>query len=740
MSQFFIDMKYFIKVCILTTLIFVIFQTGSAQVRIQFDTKVEPVFHGVKTIRSTFAKLEIPISFVSYDGDNSNSDILVVSDGQRYRELATRISELKPAQVKEEGFQVINDKGRVIIASKDGIGAMYGLIELDEHLQLKGSLEKFESSINNPHFEYRIIKFNLPWYPYRDSPATRLHLQTCKDLKFWEEFLDMMAVNRFNVLSLWNLHPFTYMIRAENFPEATPFDDSELQEWKRFWKALFKMAADRGIQTFIVNWNIVVSPEFAEAYGAEQYNDRSDLVKRYTRESVTQVINEYENLTGIGVTLADWMNNFEGSMSAREREDWIEDTFVAGMKDADRPVKFLHRSVLSGSPIEMRRVINNAGLKEPALVEVKFNWSHGHSMPHLSITHDYHSGEIDERFWEPMPENYRIQWMVRNEDFFILRWGQPDFIRKHIAVNDKPYVNGYFIGSEGYIPALDYSHRIRPEKTWQYGFEKQWLFYKVWGRLLYDPDTPDQFFADSFNRRYYPEYGEVLLKAYSLVSKMPLRLASFYRSTWDYTLYSEGFLAPRRSSPDTYYDGSSDFISIDELIFHETLDPDLIPIVEFVKSKVEGNEIPRDKTSPFELAEELEKDSREALNITKRIGDDPAIRKTVLISELEDIRTWAYLGLYFSEKLKGGVALQTFRLTGEESKKDEAVGFLQAAAGHWQNVVDHTIDRYRPVPHVSIPENSEEYTAFSWKYFLPEVKRDIEIARSATFEKDKNNK
>ena len=34
-------------------------------------------------------------------------------------------------------------------------------------------------------------------------------------------FLDMMVENRFNAISLWTMHPFTYMIRPKNFPEAS---------------------------------------------------------------------------------------------------------------------------------------------------------------------------------------------------------------------------------------------------------------------------------------------------------------------------------------------------------------------------------------------------------------------------------------------------------------------------------------------------------------------------------------
>jgi hypothetical protein len=566
----------------------------------------------------------------------------------------------------------------------------------------------------------------------------KVHTHVSRDLKFWERFLDMMVENRLNVLSLWNKHPFPYMIRSTNFPEATPFSPREMEEWQAFWRSLFRMAKHRGIQTFIVNWNIVVSPEFAEAYGAEEYNDLSDQVKKYTRESVTQVINEYEDLTGIGVTLADWMGNFDKvEMTSQKREDWIEETFVAGIQEADRSVKFLHRSVLAGDPIAMRNLLDRAKLEDPALVEIKFNWSHGHSTPRLAITHDYHSGELDERFWKPIPENYRIQWMVRNEDFFILRWGQPDFIREHIRLNKKKFVNGYFIGSEGYIPALDYSHKPSAVKTWQYAFEKQWLFYKVWGRLLYQSDASDEVFSDAFDSRYGHGIGENLLKAFKLASNMPLRLASFHRSTWDYTLYSEGFIAAEPSSKTEWFDRSSPFISIDQFINHETLDHDMVSIPVYVEGFLGKKPFGKDSITPLALADSSEKDSKKALFLLESLYPKTNAFSGALVSELDDVSSWSHLGLYLADKLRAGVALQTFRKTGEINQKEQAIHYLEKCLEHWDQVIAFTKDRYNPTPHVATQNYGENFTEFSWEYLRPQVERDIEIAKKATFEPSK---
>lgn len=709
---------------------FLIASSAQADISIAYRTDCTPLNFAVdklqEALRGANEKFEI------YDlADLGEKDILIVAgEGEAvFLPSPAEKSSINP-RIKAEGFEIAKRNSRnktvLCVIARDETGAMYGVLDLAEQIRNAG-LKNVEPKLSNPRFAFRAVKFNLPWSSYRpnENPAMNLHTKTCRDLNFWRRFLDMMAENRFNVLSLWNLHPFTYMIRPEGYPEACPFSDKELAQWQRFWRRLFSMAKERGIETYVVNWNVVVSPEFARAHNVKERNDTSELVREYTRQCVTQVINEYDDLTGLGVTLADWMNN----MTPKEREDWIEETFIKGMKQAKRPAKFIHRSVLAGSPVEMRRVIDEANFPDPVWVEVKFNWSHGHSTPKLAITHDYSSGQIDERFWNPAPTNYRIAWMIRNEDFFILRWGQPDFIREHIAMNGKDYVGGYFVGSEGYIPAKEYAHEPSDHVTWRYAFEKQWLFYELWGRLLYDPNTPDKVFADEFESRYGSGAGKKLLDAYALASRMPLRLASFHSATWDYTLYCEGFLAPAETG---FNDKVSPFISIDELIQHKTLDPSYLSIPDYVEAVVGNKKNEESLLTPLELAEDLEKDGRRAIELVKDLAAKDARNQPTLECEISDVRTWAYLSLYFADKLRAGVALETFRKTKAIEKRQEAVSLLKKAAEHWAKVVDITSWHYHPIPAVQLSRTERENDAvFSWKQYQDQVERDIQIASNA---------
>lgn len=705
-----------------------------AQTVLVYEGGQEQVEYGIGRLREALVKGGQSL-LITNDFKSKTPAIVVVSDKKIPKSLSRYISKQDIDSLSAEGYELrwINGRKTLAVIATEPVGALYGLQQVTEHFISKGSIAGIEPRKHNADFEYRILKFNLPWSPYRKSGATDVHMETCRDLQFWERYLDMMVENRFNTLSLWNNHPFPYMIKSNSFPKATPFTDAEIKEWQTFWRTLFKMAKRRGIQTFVINWNIVVSPEFAKAYGAKEYSDLSDQVKQYTKESVTQLIDEYEDLTGIGVTLADWMGNFPDKMTPQQREDWIEDTFVAGMKAAKRPVKFIHRSVLAGDPVAMRNLIDKAGLKEPALVEIKFNWSHGHSTPKLAISHDYHSGKLDERFWTPKPVNYKIQWMVRNEDFFILRWGQPDFIREHIERNSKDYVNGYFVGAEGYIPAMDYSHKVSPVKTWQYAFEKQWLFFKVWGKLLYDKTTPDTDFENAFDQKYGTGVGQDLLAAYKLASQMPLRLASFYRSTWDYTLYSEGFIEAEPASGSKDFDRTNPLISISDLINHETLDPAMLSIKDYVNLILDKKQTGPEMITPLTLADSSEADSKKALDKIAKLRDKVSPFSGALVSELDDAATWSHLGLYFADKLRAGVALQTFYKTGELAKKQQAVTLLQKCNDHWQQVVVLTRDRYQPVPHVATQNYGPGFSTFSWEALYPQVQRDVNIASEAEF-------
>ena len=648
-------------------------------------------------------------------------------------------------QLNEEAYEIRVNGRKITITGGDKRGMIYGSLSLAEEVRNGTRLEAIQSRSEKPNYSFRAIKFDLPWDTYRHSDALSLDYETCRDLNYWKAFLDMMVENRLNALTLWNLHPYTFMIKPKNFPEASPFTDAELKEWKHLFSGIFRMAKERAIDTYIIPFNIFVSPEFSEAHHVNMDNlqhdffvkgDTSELVKRYTRECVTQMLQEYPDITGMGLTLGEGM----GGMTPQEREDWMKQTIIEGMRLAGRKLKLIHRIPFSSTTGSLgvtsietekltRKEIEEQGqlsfLQPPIYADLKYNWSHAHSTTKLVKVH---GGKLYDTYFKPDPKDYKINWTARNEDFFCLRWGVPDFIRSHIAANNQSYVGGYMIGSETYIPAKDYFTKLGNPVNWKYAFERQWLFYKLWGRLLYDPKTPDDIFQAEFIHRYGKE-GRNLLEAFSLAGKTPLRLASLFDFTMDLTLYSEGFMALDDKVKRVEY------ISVDRLIHQPVTDPDYVSVANYVNALSSGTSFPPNKVTPPVLIAMLERDCKKALALVKDINTSG---NNALPFEVADVKAWANMGLHFAEKLRGAVALQTYRTKGGEENKQEAIKHLENALQYWDEVVHITRPLYNDIPLVHFSEQngirSEEnkHLTFHWEKIRPDVAKDIETAKNAT--------
>ncbi|WP_439133310.1 hypothetical protein [Pseudomaricurvus sp.] len=648
-----------------------------------------------------------------------------------------------------EAFSISSANGQLDIEGGDQRGLIYAAFEVAEQLRDGKSLNSIESKQETPALPFRALKHNLPWDSYRSSSALDLHYDTVKDVKYWEAFLDMMAENRFNALTLWNLHPFPYMIKAKNFPEATRFSDKELAEWRKFYQEIFAMAKERGIDTYLVNWNVLVSKEFADAHDLEGTNyfpyykgradykgeaQTSEVVKRYTKESVTQVLEEYPNLTGFGFSFGEQM----GAMTPKERQDWMDETIIAGMQAADRPTKMIFRAPFSsglgqgGSTDKATEELTRDAIEKlgdhfdgPIWMEIKFNWSHAHSTPELVKVH---GGELKDTYFKPTPENYKVAWMVRNEDFFALRWGHPDFIREHLKLNaHHDYVGGYFVGSESYIPAKDYFTAIDQPVDWTYAFERQWLFYKLWGRLLYNPETPDSVFEAEFVHRY-GESAKPLLTAYEAASETQLKFATATDFTWDFTIYGEGMMVMSKSGMEP--------MSVERLIVQPTLKDNWLSVQDFVEQRQAGEQFDNSIVTPLILANRMEADSTKALQEVKDIdtSENPS-----LMYEVADVKIWANLGLYYAEKLRGAVALATFRTQGEEREKQAAVNHLQNSLSLWDEVIAISRPIYKDMPlmHNNRPNNQRvDNNLFHWALIRPAIVSDIQVAKESVFKKE----
>jgi hypothetical protein len=180
----------------------------------------------------------------------------------------------------------------ITVRAADAAGAMYGGLDIAEAIRT-GTLDSLKDSDHQPHIAQRGIKFNLPLDlrtpNYSDSAdAAQANIPEVWERAFWTDYLDTLARNRYNVLSLWSLHPFPSLVKVPEFPEVALNDvwrtrvklDDTFHFWgtdmvrpamladhevvKRitidekieFWRWVMQQAADRGIRTYVFTWNV----------------------------------------------------------------------------------------------------------------------------------------------------------------------------------------------------------------------------------------------------------------------------------------------------------------------------------------------------------------------------------------------------------------------------------------------------------------------------------------------------
>jgi hypothetical protein len=330
--------------------------------------------------------------------------------------------------------------------------------------------------------------FRLPGTGYL-SEEDLANNQWFWSLDYWRKFLDMAARNRYNAITFWSAHPYGRMVRVPKYPEAADVPAAELDRNIAFFRQLFQMAADRGLDTYLVTWNIHVSRAFAQQHHVPAAGFDSPLVRDYQREAIKALFATYPMLTGLGTTAGERME----AMTAKQKMDWIADTYFAALKQLARPVPFILR-YWQAEPEPLAAMLASANYPGPVYLDIKFNGEHMYSSaePHV----------LDPKWVALAHGRYRLLWHLRNDDLFILAGATPISSAKPCATWRVPDTAGFVEGSEVDVPGPDRIHTeaAKAHLDWQYKFEKHWFRYMLWGRVGYNAAEPDATWLGHFRR------------------------------------------------------------------------------------------------------------------------------------------------------------------------------------------------------------------------------------------------
>ena len=617
----------------------------------------------------------------------------------------------------------------------DETGAMYGGLDLAE-LVRTGALEKLKDSDYSPYIARRGIKFNIPLDArtpsYSDnSDAAQQNIPEMWSFDFWRAFLDDMARHRYNVLTLWNLHPFPSMVKTPEYPDVAlkdvmrttiKMDDSyshsgtdmvrpsilahleivrqmSIDEKIQFWRDVMQYAKDRGIEVYLFTWNIFTwGAEGKYGITSSQTNPRTI---DYFRKSVRETVLTYPLLAGIGITAGEHMENRGDEFS---KEKWLWKTYGEGIRDAlklqpDRKFRLIHRYHQTA-----QSEIMSAWREYPGPFDLSFKYAiaHMYSIP-------------NPRFMDPalphLGPELRSWLTIRNDDVYSFRWGDPEFARafiRNIPGPDK--VAGFYMGPDGYIWGREFLSK-HPHTPRQTVIGKQWYSFLLWGRLSYDPNLSDERLQSILAERFPEAPAAELSLVWAKASRVFPLITRFSWGDIDLRWYPEACLShPRYKGFYTV----KDFMEVATMPGSGVLD-----IVAWRKRRLSGQ--PMNQTTPLQIAASLKSNAEFVLArvgaLLEKAGDDDELTRT-----LTDIEAMAHLGNYYGEKILGAADLALFDKMNDPALKASAVTHLEAALAHWRKYADVYSSKYRPqllnrVGFVNIPSLASK------------VEEDISIAR-----------
>ncbi|MBL8232131.1 MAG: hypothetical protein JNL98_26785 [Bryobacterales bacterium] len=692
---------------------------------LQYDASIEPVRFAATEIRRAFASrseqlVERPLSAAATGA--RRMVISVTAGSGAWQSYSIR-------------RQVEGNRTTWQVTAPDAAGAMYGGLDLAEAVRL-GTLDQLVDVTKSPHMERRGIKFNAPLDlrtpSYSDnSTAAQANIPEMWSMDFWREFLDNMARNRYNVLSLWNLHPFPSLVRVPEYPDVAlndvlrtrvPLDDTytmsgsdmfrpmlmERVEVVRrmsidgkiaFWREVMRYAHQRGIEVYWITWNIFTFGATGK-YGITPEQDNEKTVA-YFRASVRELVLTYPDLDGIGITAGEQMER-----DAKGKEQWLWRTYGQGIMDAkklapERKVRLIHRFHMTGLE-EITEAFKD--YTEPMDLSFKYSIAHMYSSPKPPFI------EAALPFLNPQ----RRTWLtVRDDDIYSFRWADSTYAREYIRnMPGKDKVAGFYMGPDGYNWGRE-AMSVAPQSPAQQVMAKKWFSFLLWGRLTFDPSLPEEQ-LDRIMAHRFPEVPVARLKeGWAAASRVFPEITKFFWGDIDLRWLPEACLSHPR-----FHKG---FYTVQHFVEGGTMPASgILNIVEWRQKFLAS--APMDGITPLEVADKLAAHASTALatarDLMSRVAGNDELKAT-----LHDITAMAHLGNYYAEKIRGAAQLALFDKTGKPDQREAAVRHLLFAVDHWKRYASAYTLQYRQ------PLLYNRVGTVDLPAFVAKTEQDVAIAR-----------
>ena len=278
-------------------------------------------------------------------------------------------------------------------------------------------------------------------------------------------------------------------------------------------------------------------------------------------------------------------------------------------------------------------------------------------------------------------------------------WGDADYARRFSKSCGLSGSAGFQINTP---LALKYGYELSHKEPWHtfrkpelrhgsWEDERFWMWYIVYGRLGYNPETDPAVWRDEFTARFGAA-GPLLEQALSAASKILPMITTIHMPVhpslryWTELNTGWALFAENNLNQPKPYDwqhgityGSTEpsdhglFYGVDEYV------------ADLRQGKFQG------KYSPLQAARWLDDLAAETLAALRAAGavDSPEYRAMSV-----DLNMLADLARYHADKLRAATALALWRATSESARLSDAALLLDRAIAHWKSLAEQGSENY----------------------------------------------
>ncbi len=654
----------FIKTVIFICIVpFICFIAQAKTTEISFDKNCPPIAFGVSDLRTALDKVKAENVHIFVTTNLQSSESSVVKQS----------ADLLPC--KAESFVISRLSNEIGIVGRDNVGLMYGCFELAERLQMEGKkvLEFKEPVVQSPFVEFRAIN------PFLTLPYDKSTMETWWFVQndFWQDYLDMLARSRINWIDYHgmynikktdfpNLYP--YFIKSDMFPKAG-VDSKTSERNLAMLKKVMKMAKERGIKFSLMSYSTYFGPYCNS--GPYDWNDQKNHEK-YTKECVTKIIQACPDLDMIGFRVGE----------SGQSDEFYLNSYIPAIKECGRDIDIYVRSWGA----EKTKIVE-MGKAFPGrfAAEVKYNGEQ-YGPPYIVAGGKMASWrDYSYQNYFSSPDPYRVIFQIRvNGTHRVFPWGCPDLV----SVSARNCVIG---GAEGfcvepinsYYPKYNYHARERTAGTWyKWVYQRDWMFYNVWGRMSYNPDLSEQVWIEKFKQRFGGKVGEPLYRAFATSGRIIPRCFTFFGIHPDHRGHAPEL---ETGGPVTLW--ASEPAQFDEQNYQNPR--------EFVQRIVKKD--PSARFNPMQAANLLDRlagDTMQYLHQAKKIGCTTNSKEFISLGV--DMEMLVNIARYNAARLRSATYFSLYEIGGDPEVAKECRLHHKKAIEYWNKLAELGQANYKP--------------------------------------------